>query len=89
MLKKNWLGSTVRNVLFSLFILYLSGTLFGGISLGWIAPTLTSPPVTGHETANAEAIAKAASEKFTDASVTTSDGMTFKRVVSAAVDAKQ
>jgi hypothetical protein len=59
-------------------VLYLAGTVFGGIGLGWIA---LHPPrllVAAREEANARDIAKAASDGFESISPASSDGTTLR-----------
>lgn len=63
--------SIVRRLLYALAVLYLCGTVFGGIGLGWIALHPPSPPITAREAENVQALAAAASQKFTDVSLTT------------------
>jgi len=68
----------LRRLLSVLAVLYLCGTFFGGIGLGWIALHPPSRAVTPCETANVQASAAAESEKFTDASITTRDGTVLR-----------
>src|SRR5580698_6785430 len=70
--------TTIRHLLLVLAILYLLGTIFGGIGLGWIALHPPSAKVTPHEEANAQMAAAAASEGFSDATLTTQDGSTLR-----------
>src|SRR5215469_2669382 len=70
--------SSVRRVFYALAALYLCGTVFGGIGLGWIALHPPSPPITSQETSNARGYASAASQKFTETSVTTPDGFVLR-----------
>ena len=70
--------TTIRHLPLVLAILYLLGTIFGGIGLGWIALHPPSAKVTPHEEANAQMAAAAASEGFSDATLTTQDGSTLR-----------
>jgi dipeptidyl aminopeptidase/acylaminoacyl peptidase len=66
--------TSVRRTLLTLASLYLLGTIFGGIFLGWIALHPPRRPIAPSEVANVEAAAKAAFQQFTDVSITTPDG---------------
>jgi len=58
--------------------IYLCGTVFGGIGLAWVALHPPSPAITSEETMNARRFASAASQKFTEASVTAPDGIILR-----------
>lgn len=66
--------SIALRILVVLAILYLAGTLFGGIGLGWIALHPGSPPIHPYEESNARAAAQAKSVEFRDVQITTPDG---------------
>jgi len=68
----------IRRLLFAAVALYLAGTIFGGIGLGWIALHPPRRPVTPREEATAKAGADSAAERFSNVSVTTPDGITLK-----------
>ena|ERR1700758_2521319 len=68
----------VRRLLYILAALYFCGTVFGGIGLAWIALHPPSSKVTSQEAANARQFAAAASQKFTDVSLTTPDGVILR-----------
>jgi len=70
--------SSVRRAFYVLAALYLCGTVFGGIGLGWIALHPPSPPITSQETSNVRGYASAASQKFTETYVTTPDGFVLR-----------
>lgn len=70
--------SSVRRVFYVLAVLYLCGTVFGGIGLGWIALHPPSRTITSQETADAQRSAAVAYQKLTDASLTTPDGVTLR-----------
>jgi dipeptidyl aminopeptidase/acylaminoacyl peptidase len=59
-------------------VVYLAGTVFGGIGLGWIALHPPRLPVTAREEANARDAAKAASDGFESISLTAADGTTLR-----------
>ena len=58
--------------------MYLSGTVVGGISLGWIALHPTSPPIRPYEERNAAAYARDKSIEFRDVELTAPDGAVLK-----------
>lgn len=64
----------LRRTLLTLIVLYLAGTVFGGIGLGWIAVHPPSRRITPQEEANAQASAAATDQTFIDASLVTPDG---------------
>jgi fermentation-respiration switch protein FrsA (DUF1100 family) len=68
---------SVLRLLIGLAILYLLGTVFGGIGLGWIALHPPSPPIHESEERNAKAAAQRTSTEFRDLDLTTSDGVTL------------
>jgi uncharacterized protein len=70
--------STMLRLLLVVAILYLMGTIFGGIGLGWIALHPPSAKVTPREEANARMAAAAASEVFSDVTLSTPDGSTLR-----------
>ncbi|MGA9040380.1 MAG: alpha/beta fold hydrolase [Terriglobales bacterium] len=72
--RKFWNASILRRLLLISISLYIAGTIFGGIGLGWIALHPPRRPVARSEAANVEAVAKAASQQFADVSITTPDG---------------
>ena len=67
-------GSTLRRFFYVLAFLYIAGTIFGGIGLGWIALHPPSPGVTPGEERNARAAALRSVVEFRDAELTTPDG---------------
>src|SRR5215470_3485900 len=68
-------GTTViKRVFYLVAFLYVIGTIFGGIGLGWIALHPPSPPITESEERNAERAAQEESVQFRDATLTTPDG---------------
>jgi dipeptidyl aminopeptidase/acylaminoacyl peptidase len=68
----------LRRILFLAADLYLVGTIFGGIGLGWIVLHPPRNPITSQEEANAQAAAAAASEGFSSISLTAADGVTLR-----------
>jgi uncharacterized protein len=68
----------LRRLLTVAAILYLSGTVFGGIGLGWIALHPPRRPITPLQEADVQETANTASEKFARVSLTASDGTTLK-----------
>jgi len=69
-------GSVLRFSI-GLVLLYLLGTVFGGIGLGWIALHPSSPPIHESEERNAKAAVQRISAEFQDLELTTSDGATL------------
>jgi len=67
----------VRVVLFACAILYATGTILGGIGLGWIALHPPSPPVTASEESHAASYAREESLQFRDADLSAADGSTL------------
>lgn len=65
----------IRRLLYTLAFLYVTGTVLGGIVLGWAALHPSSPPIRPYEERNARAAAKEKSEEFRDVELTTSDGV--------------
>jgi dipeptidyl aminopeptidase/acylaminoacyl peptidase len=58
--------------------LYLAGTLFGGIGLGWIALHTPRHPITPNEERKVRATAQADSVEFRDLDLATPDGTTLR-----------
>jgi uncharacterized protein len=61
-----------------LVILYLAGTIFGGIGLGWIALHPPSPSVTPSEERNARAAAQEDAVEFRDVELVSPDGAVLR-----------
>jgi uncharacterized protein len=68
----------LRHLFFLLAVLYVLGTVLGGIGLGWIALHPPSHPVTQGEEVNVQAEAKAAFEEFSSVTLTTPDGVNLR-----------
>jgi pimeloyl-ACP methyl ester carboxylesterase len=62
----------------TLAVLYLLGTVFGGIGLGEIALHPASPPISQSEERNAEASAQQNSVEFRDVELVTQDGVSLR-----------
>jgi hypothetical protein len=58
--------------------LYVAGTIFGGIGLGWIALHPYSHPVTPNEDRNARAVAQEDGVEFRDVELATPDGVVLR-----------
>ncbi len=77
-LKGDSLRHTIlRRIFFVLTALYLAGTLFGGIGLGWIALHPSRRTLTAQDEYNAEAAAHAERNGFQNVQIVTSDGATL------------
>ena len=61
-----------------LLAFYLSASIFGGASLGWIALHPNSPPIRDYEERNARAYAAERSIEFQDVTLTAPDGAALK-----------
>jgi len=61
-----------------LAVLYITGTVFGGIALGWIAMHPPSHPVTPIEEHNAQAAAREGGVDFRDVGLTAPDGAVLR-----------
>jgi len=70
--------SVLLRLSIALALLYLLGTVFGGIGLGWIALHPPSPPIHESEERNAQTAAQRTSTEFRDVDLTTSDGVTLR-----------
>lgn len=70
--------SIIRRVLYVAAILYLTGTVLGGIGLGWIALHPPRRAITSHDDDNAKAAANAASEGLESVSLATPGGTTLR-----------
>ena len=68
----------IRRLLLVSVVLYLCGTVFGGIGLGWIALHPPGRPITPREIATVQALATADSARFSDSSITTRDGVVLQ-----------
>lgn len=64
----------IRRFLYVLAGLYIAGTFFGGIGLGWVALHPSSPPIHPYEERNARAAAGKQNVEFRDVDLTTPDG---------------
>ena len=67
-----------RRILFFCALLYVAGTIFGGIGLGWIAMHPASPGVTANEERNASEAARQANMEFRDVELPRPDGALLK-----------
>jgi uncharacterized protein len=67
--------SIIRLLLYILGFLYIAGTVFGGIGLGWAALHPSSPPVRAY---NARAAAQEDGVEFRDVELTTPDGAVLR-----------
>jgi hypothetical protein len=65
--------SVLSRLSIALALLYLLGTVFGGIGLGWIALHPQSPPIHESEERNAQTAAQRTSTEFRDVDPATSD----------------
>jgi hypothetical protein len=72
--RRSWQRSIIRRLLYVLAFVYIAGTIFGGIGLGWIALHPYSHSVMPSEERNARAIAEANQVEFRDVELTTPDG---------------
>jgi len=70
--------SRARRIFYFLLAFYISASVFGGISLGWIALHPSSPPIRDYEERNARAYAAAHSIEFQDVALTAPDGAVLK-----------
>src|SRR5579871_858387 len=70
--------SVLFRLLVTLAILYLLGTVFGGISLGWIALHPGSRPISQSEERSAEATAQRDSVEFRDVDLVAQDGAVLR-----------
>lgn len=70
--------SIIQRLLFVLAFLYIAGTVFGGIGLGWIALHPYSHPIAPSEERNARAAAQKDGVEFRDAELTTPDGAVLR-----------
>jgi pimeloyl-ACP methyl ester carboxylesterase len=68
----------VRRVLLVLAVLYVSGTVFGGIGLGWYALRPRSAPIRDYEERNVRAAARENSVEFRDAEIAAADGVALR-----------
>ena len=70
--------STVWYLFLTLAVLYLLGTVLGGVGLGEIALHPASPPISQSEERNAQAAAERDSVEFRDVELTTHDGVLLR-----------
>jgi dipeptidyl aminopeptidase/acylaminoacyl peptidase len=70
--------SSLRVLVYGLAFLYIAGTVFGGIALGWIAVHPPGHRVTDNEERNARAAAEESGVEFRDAELTTPDGAVLR-----------
>jgi len=70
--------SLLRPLIGVLVILYVTGTLLGGMGLGWIALHPQSPAITVNEDRNVRAAAQQENIEFRDVEITTPDGASLK-----------
>jgi hypothetical protein len=68
----------LRRILFALLVLFLLGTILGGIGLGWIAVHTPVRPLLNGDEEKARAKAVADSAEFRDVVLTTPDGVTLR-----------
>ena len=66
--------SILRRTLLALVVLYVAGTILGGVALAWIALHPPKRRINPPDEANARASTAAASQTFVDVSITTPDG---------------
>lgn len=69
--------SAIRRIALAAVTLYVAGTIFGGIGLGWIALHPPTHPITPREEANASALAAADREEFGSTILATAKGPTL------------
>jgi uncharacterized protein len=70
--------SILRPILYILAFLYIAGSIFGGIGLGWIAAHPYRHPVTASEERNARTTAQNDNVEFHDVELTTPDGTVLR-----------
>jgi len=70
--------SVIRRLLSVLALLYVAGTVFGGIALGWIAVHPPSRPVTPSEERNAQAAAREGGVEFRDGELSVPGGAVLR-----------
>ena len=70
--------SIIRRLLYVLAFVYIAGTIFGGIGLGWIALHPYSHSVMPSEERNARAIVEANQVEFRDVELATPNGAVLK-----------
>src|SRR5215469_5670295 len=70
--------STLFYLCLTLALLYLLGTVLGGVGLGVIALHPASPPISQSEERNAQAAAQRDSVEFRDVQLTTQDGVLLR-----------
>jgi len=70
--------SALLRLCIALVLLYLLGTILGGIGLGWVALHPPSRPIRESEERNARIVAQRSSVEFRDVELTTSDGVTLR-----------
>ncbi len=73
-----WRRSILRPALYILAALYIAGTVFGGIGLGWVALHPYRHPVTAAEERNARAVAQNDNVEFRDVELTAPDGTVLR-----------
>jgi uncharacterized protein len=75
---EKWWRSAARRIPIVLAILYVVGTVLGGIGLGWIALHPNSPRITDSEERNARSYAQSKSIEFRDAEIKGADGSVLR-----------
>ena len=70
--------SILRRALLLLAALYIIGTIFGGIGLGWVALHPGRHPLTVQDQHKAEATAQAEKAEFSNVEITASDGVILR-----------
>lgn len=68
----------IRKLLFAVTLLYLLGTVFGGVGLGWIVLHPPSHPITPSEERNVMTAARAESADISDVEMVTTKGVTLR-----------
>src|SRR5580700_1392805 len=68
----------IRKLLFAVTLLYLLGTVFGGVGLGWIVLHPPSHPITLSEERNVMTAAHAESADISDVELVTTKGVTLR-----------
>jgi dipeptidyl aminopeptidase/acylaminoacyl peptidase len=70
--------SITLRILVVLIALYVTGSVFGGIGLGWYVLHPSSPPIRDYEERNARTYARARSIEFRDVELTAQDGVVLR-----------
>jgi pimeloyl-ACP methyl ester carboxylesterase len=75
---ERWFRRVINKLLVALALLYLLGTVLGGIGLGWIALHPPRHPITPLEERNVMAAARIESADISDVELVTTEGVTLR-----------